>query len=270
MTEQFEQQYMFDNEETSVLELKLANFNGPLDLLLELVKANKIEIKDIFVSQVTEQFLQYMDQLAELDINKAGEYMAMAATLLEIKARALLPALEALNNDEDSPEKVLIRQLEEYKVFKEIVADLKECENVDRFYREPDKNVGKSVTVIKDSLSVEGFMEAFAKFLMKMQIKSQAENVSRTMQRENFSVAQKVRMLREILSEQPSFMFSELFDERTGRNEYITTFLALLELLKLQIINVKQKGAFEDILIEKRPDSDDIEAVVEDTYESFE
>ncbi len=269
MSADFEQQYMFDNNDESALELKLTNFNGPLDLLLELVKSNKIEIKDIFVSQVTEQFLRYMDQLSELDVNKAGEYMAMAATLLEIKARALIPVLEQANDDEESPEKVLIRQLEEYKVFKEIVSDLKECENVDRFYREPDKNVGKSVTVIKDNLSVEGFMEAFSKFLMKMQLKSQAD-VSRTMVKETFSVAQKVRLIREILKEEDNFKFSQLFQEGTGTNEYITTFLAVLELLKLQIIRVEQAELFEDFQIIKRPESENVEAVVEDSYESFE
>ena len=271
MTDEYEQQYIFDAPEQQGLELKLTNFNGPLDLLLELVKANKIEIKDIFVSQVTEQFLQYMDQLAELDVNQAAEYMAMAATLLEIKARSLIPALEALNaNDEDSPDKVLIRKLEEYKMFKEVVADLKEQENVSRFYREPDKNVGKSVTVYKDHLSVEGFMEAFNKFLLKMQMKAQAENVSRTMQKESFSVAQKIRLVREILKEEESFKFSQLFVPDTGLNEYITTFLAVLELLKLQIITVKQAELFEDFEVTKRPDSDGIEAVVEDEYESLE
>lgn len=269
MTADFEQQYLFDNNDQSALELKLTNFNGPLDLLLELVKTNKIEIKDIFVSQVTEQFLAYMDQLAELDVNKAGEYMAMAATLLEIKARALIPVLEQANDDEESPEKVLIRQLEEYKVFKEIVSDLKECENVDRFYREPDKNVGKSVTVIKDNLSVEGFMQAFSKFLMKMQLKAQAD-VSRTMVKESFSVAQKVKLIREILKEEDSFKFSQLFEESTGANEYITTFLAVLELLKLQIIRVEQADLFEDFVVIKRPESENVEAVVEDSYESFE
>ena len=88
--EQSEQQYAFE-EEQNVLELKLSNFDGPLDLLLSLVKENKIEIKDIFVSQVTEQFLEYMNQVSELDVELASEYMAMAATLLEIKSRALLP-----------------------------------------------------------------------------------------------------------------------------------------------------------------------------------
>lgn len=268
MTDEFEQQYIFD-EPKNVLELKLTNFNGPLDLLLELVRANKIEIKDIFVSQVTEQFLQCMDQLAEVDINKAAEYMAMAATLLEIKARALLPVLAELHDEDDSPEKVLIRQLEEYKVFKEIVTDLKEQEMVNRFYREPDKNVGKSVTVIKDNLSVEGFMQAFSKFLMKMQVKMQAD-VSRTMQKESFSVAQKIALLREILREEDSFKFSELITENTSKNELITTFLAVLELLKLQIIRVKQAAMFEDFVIEKSGNSDTIDVVLEDTYESVE
>ena len=263
-----EQQYIFD-EQKNVLELKLTNFSGPLDLLLTLVKENKIEIKDIFVSQVTEQFLQYMDQLSELDVDQAGEYMAMAATLLEIKSRALMP-VEEEDNGEESPEKVLIRQLEEYKLFKEIVTELKEQENVDRFYREPDKNVGKEVTVVKDNLSIDGFIEAFGKFLMRMQVKNAAENVSRAIVKESFSVSQKIAYIREILRSEDKFLMTQLFDENASRNEIVTTFLALLELLKLQIITVTQNGLFEEIVIEKRPDSEGIETVIGDEYESFE
>ncbi len=263
-----EQQYIFD-EQKNVLELKLTNFSGPLDLLLTLVKENKIEIKDIFVSQVTEQFLQYMDQLSELDVDQAGEYMAMAATLLEIKSRALMP-IEEEDNGEESPEKVLIRQLEEYKLFKEIVTELKEQENVDRFYREPDKNVGKEVTVVKDNLSIDGFIEAFGKFLMRMQVKNAAENVSRAIVKESFSVSQKIAYIREILRSEDKFLMTQLFDENASRNEIVTTFLALLELLKLQIITVTQNGLFEEIVIEKRPDSEGIETVIGDEYESFE
>lgn len=268
MDEQLQQQYIFDEQKT-VLELKLTNFNGPLDLLLALVKENKIEIKDIFVSQVTEQFLQYMDQISDLDVNQASEYMAMAATLLEIKSRALLPIFNEVNN-EDSPENVLIRQLEEYKLFKEIVSELKQQENVDRFYRDPDKTVGKEVTVVKENLSVEGFIEAFGKFLMRMQVKNSAENVSRAIVKESFSVPQKIAYIREILSVEDRFTMSQLFDENTSKNEIVTTFLAVLELLKLQIIRVIQKGLFEEIVIEKRPDSENIEAVVGDEYESVE
>ena len=248
MAEELQQQYIFD-EQKSVLELKLTNFNGPLDLLLALVKENKIEIKDIFVSQVTEQFLQYMDQLADLDVDQASEYMAMSATLLEIKSRALLPILPELDNGEESPEKMLIRQLEEYKLFKEIVTELKEHENVNRFYREPDKNVGKEVTVVKENLSVEGFMQAFGKFLMRMQVKNAAENVSRAIVRESFSVSQKIAYIRDILLVEDKFKLSQLFEPDASKNEIVTTFLAVLELLKLQIITAKQDGLFEDIKI---------------------
>ena len=269
MADEVKQEYIFD-EEKPELKLTLSNFDGPLDLLLTLVKENKIEIKDIFVSQVTEQFLQYMSQVSELDVDQASEYMAMAATLIEIKSRALLPILRELDDNEETPEAVLIRQLEEYKLFKEIVTDLKKQENVNRFYREPDKNVGKEVSVIKENLSVEGFIKAFGKFLMRLQVKNAAENVSRAITRESFSVPQKMAYIREILQTEEKFSLKELFDENTTKNEIVTTFLAVLELLKLQIISVTQTGLFEDIIITKRADSDDIEIKMEDDYESFE
>ena len=267
--EQVEQMLVLE-EEKNVLELKLSNFDGPLDLLLSLVKENKREIKDIFVSQVTEQFLAYMDQVSELDVELASEYMAMSATLLEIKSRALLPILKELEPEEETPEEVLIRQLEEYKLFKEIVTELKEQENVDRFYREPDKNVGREVSVIKENLSVEGFIAAFNKFLAKLQVKTmQSTTVERTMTRESFSVPQKINYIREVLRTENEFRFMELFDENVTRNEFVTTFFAVLELLKLQVIRLRQDGLFEDIIIIKREGSDDIHIDVEAEYEQF-
>lgn len=267
--EQVEQMLVLE-EEKNVLELKLSNFDGPLDLLLSLVKENKIEIKDIFVSQVTEQFLAYMDQVSELDVELASEYMAMSATLLEIKSRALLPILKELETEEETPEEVLIRQLEEYKLFKEIVTELKEQENVDRFYRDPDKNVGREVSVIKENLSVEGFIAAFNKFLAKLQVKTmQSTTVERTMTRESFSVPQKINYIREVLRTENEFRFMELFDENVTRNEFVTTFFAVLELLKLQVIRLRQDGLFEDIIIIKREGSDDIHIDVEAEYEQF-
>lgn len=267
--EQVEQMLILE-EEKNVLELKLSNFDGPLDLLLSLVKENKIEIKDIFVSQVTEQFLAYMDQVSELDVELASEYMAMSATLLEIKSRALLPILKELEPEEETPEEVLIRQLEEYKLFKEIVTELKEQENVDRFYREPDKNVGREVSVIKENLSVEGFIAAFNKFLAKLQVKTmQSTTVERTMTRETFSVPQKINYIREVLRTENEFRFMELFDENVTRNEFVTTFFAVLELLKLQVIRLRQDGLFEDIIIIKREGSDNIHIDVEAEYEQF-
>ncbi len=264
--QQYEQQYIFD-EQKDVLKLDITNFSGPLDLLLALVKENKIEIKDIFVSQVTEQFLQFMTQVSKLDVDQASEYMAMSATLLEIKSRALLPVLPGLEEDEESPEQLLIRQLEEYKLFKEVVTELKTQENVNRFYREPDSSVGKEVSVLKDSLSLEGFMTAFGKFLAKMQVKAQAENVSRAITKENFSVASKIALIREVLRSEEQFKFVDLFPEDASKNEIITTFMAVLELLKLQVISVEQHGLFEEVIIHKKGDIENIDFRVGDEYD---
>ena len=130
--------------------------------------------------------------------------------------------------------------------------------------------MGKEVTVIKENLSVESFVQAFQKFLMKMQVKSAAENVSRAIQKESFSVPQKMAYIREVLLVENRFKFVELFEESASRNEIVTTFLAVLELLKLQFIRVSQAALFEDIFIEKRPDAESVEVIMEDEYESFE
>ena len=148
-------------------ETKIIDFNGPLDLLLHLIKEAKIEIKDVFVSQVTEQFLLYMDGLSILDVDKASEYLNMAATLLEIKSKSILPKIEELV-DEDDLEQNLIRQLEEYKLFKEASVKLKEKENVDRFYKDPDKTVG-DVRIVYSDFNLDGLIDAFSKLLMLFQ-----------------------------------------------------------------------------------------------------
>ena len=252
MNEIAEQQaYLFDKDEIGGgLELNLANFSGPLDLLLELVKQNEIEIKDIFVSQVTEQFLQYMSQLSSLDVEKAGEYMATAATLLEIKSRALLPVPED-ENDDDTPEKVFIRQLEEYKLFKEVCGELKQHETVERFYRDPDESVGTEVEVVKENLSIEGFMKAFNKFLMKMQMRSASQNVARAIVKESYSVRDKKAALHKMLDEDGKVDFFGLFNSNTSKNEFVTTFFAMLEVTRIQYAYIRQDDDFENIYLIK-------------------
>ena len=252
MTQENQQVYIFDEYPTEQKwELQLSNFNGPLDVLLALVKQNEIEIKDIFLSQVTEQFLSYMSQLSQLDVDNGSEYMTMAATLLEIKSRALLPVLPNEDPD-DSPEKLLIRQLEEYKMFKEVCGELKTHETVTRFYRAPDDSVGDTVEVLKENLSLDNFMEAFNKFLLRVQVRTTTENVSRSIVKETFSIADKMRFINTYLTEHERVTFGELFDISASKIEIVTTFSAMLELLKLQAISVEQQELFEDIVITKK------------------
>ena len=230
---------------------KLDNFEGPLDLLLHLIKEAKIEIKDIFVSQVTEQFLSYMNGLSILDVDKASDYLNMAATLLEIKSKSILPKIEEYV--EDDPETALIRQLEEYKLFKEVSAKLKEQENVERFYKEPDKNVG-DVKIVYSDFNLDGLISAFSKLLMRVDDKRKQDNVLKEIPKEVFTVKDKVEHIRNVLLERTSVSFFEMFSSYYTKSELITTFQAMLELLKMQYLTVEQNGIFDDITLTIRED----------------
>ncbi len=242
---------MAEFESTVDYSTKLDNFEGPLDLLLHLIKEAKIEIKDVFVSKVTEQFLQYMDGLSVLDVDKASEYLNMAATLLEIKSKSILPKIEDL--DFDDPEQELIRQLEEYKIFKEASEKLKEQENVSRFYKDPDKSVG-DVKVVYNDFNLDGLIAAFSKLLMRVDDKKRQENVLKEIPKEVFTVKDKVEHIRTVLLDRKEASFFEMFTSYYTKNELITTFQAMLELLKLQYITVVQNGVFDDITITLRED----------------
>ncbi len=232
---------------------KLDNFEGPLDLLLHLIKEAEIQIQDIFVSQVTEQYLAYIDGLVNLDVDKASEYLNMAATLLEIKSKAILPKVDEFIDDIEDEGKALIRQLEEYKLFKEASAKLKEQENVLRFYKEPDKSVGE-VKIVYNDFNLEGLINAFSKLLMRVDDKKRQQNVLKEIPKEVFTVKDKVDHIRNTLLEKQEMSFFELFTSYYTKNELITTFQAMLELLKLQYITVEQNGIFDDITITLRED----------------
>ena len=232
---------------------KLDNFEGPLDLLLHLIKEAKIEIKDVFVSHVTEQFLQYMNGVEKLDVDKASEYLNMAATLLEIKSKSILPKIEDFADDIEDPETALIRQLEEYKLFKEASEKLKEQENVLRFYKEPDKSVG-DVKIVYNDFNLDGLISAFSKLLMRVDDKKRQENVFKEIPKEVFTVRDKIDHIRNVLLDRKEVSFFEMFSSFYTKNELITTFQAMLELLKHQYIKVEQNGIFDDITLILRDD----------------
>lgn len=231
---------------------KLENFEGPLDLLLHLIKEAKIEIKDIFVSEVTEQFLTYMNGLSRLDVDKASEYLNMAATLLEIKSKSILPKIEEFTEEEDEGQ-ALIRQLEEYKMFKEVSEELKQQENVLRFYKEPDKSVG-DVRIVYNDFNIDGLIKAFSKLLMRVDDRKRQQNILKEIPKEVFTVKDKIEEIRAVLLEKESVSFFEMFNHHYTKSELITTFQAMLELLKLQYITVVQNGVFDDITLTLRED----------------
>ena len=242
-----------DTEEDDY-KFKLDQFEGPLDLLLHLIKITKIDIRDIFLSNITEQYLEMMKDIDDVDIEKASEFINMSATLLEIKSKQLLPRDNVETEEEDDGQR-LIRQIEEYKLFKEQSEKLAIIEEVNRFYKAPDNSVGNFRYELPEKLSMDALIDAFKNVMQKMTIKAEVVQEKKIV-KDKFTVAQKISQIKDMLLIKDKFKFSEIFEDVHSRSEVINTFLALLELLKRQYIMVNQTNLFDDIDIIRNEDID--------------
>ena len=235
----------------------LNNFEGPLDLLLFLINKEEIEIKDIFVSQITEQFLQYMQGLPYLDVDKVSDYLNIAASIIKIKAQSLVPNLEddpELDAEIEEEKAQLIRALEEFRLIKEETKKLKELETIGSYFKEPDKDVGETKTVFcLDNLNLDGLISAFSALLLKRETALNEEEV-REIPRDEYTVDQKIHFILESLESGEQITFDDLFTQDYTKAEIITTFQAMLELLKHQFLRVSQEQTFGEITISLNPD----------------
>lgn len=241
------------NEQLNFLDeryrFKLDNFEGPLDLLLHLIKGYKLDIMEIKLSKVTEQYLEYMKEIPEIDMEKASEFLIVAATLLEIKSKQLLPTESADQEcEEEDSEMLLLRRLKEYELFKQIGTDLKEMEDVNKFYRFPGEECEK-VKIIPKDMSVDRLLDAFAKFLAKENMKLKEAPAPKKVLKDRFTVAEKIVSIRNFSQTNKKFKLEELFTHDMTKSEMINVFLALLDLLKLQIVSVVQNDMFDEINI---------------------
>lgn len=230
--------------------VSLKQFDGPLDLLLSLVQHAKIDIQDIFVSQITEQYLESMAGVDELDMDSASEFLAMAATLMEIKSRALLPAPpEPEEEGEESPEQALIRQLTEYKAFKELSQDMRKLEDEarDLISKLPEEYPLPPPPVELTGLTLEALSRAFLRVLARAR-EEESEVKERSIRREEFTVQNCMLRIQSRLRRGP-VRFSELFSARPERVEVISVFLGLLELLRLNRAHAAQEDMFGEIII---------------------
>ena len=232
--------------------VSLKQFDGPLDLLLTLITSAKLDIQDIFVSEITEQYLESMKLVDELDMDSASEFLQMAATLLEIKSRAMLPKPPKPEEEGAlSPEEELIRQLTEYKQFKEISARMHQLEeearalltNLPEEYPLPPPNI--EIT----GLTLEKLAKAFRRVLDRAEAAEKSENMaSREIRRDSFTVAGCMAFISRRLRG-GSFRFTELFQEDYTKEEVVTMFLAVLELTRLSRLKVEQSGAYGEIFL---------------------
>lgn len=232
--------------------ISLKQFEGPLDLLLTLISKAKVDICDIFVSEITEQYLQSMDGIADLDMDTASEFLTMAATLIEIKSRALLPRLpEPEEEGEETPEQALIRRLLEYKAYKEGAGMMRDFEKAAQsvFSKLPEEYPLPPPTFELTGLSLEGLITAIERMIARLAEKEEALHIpARQISRENYSIEDCVERIT-LKLRSGSVLFTQLLSPQTSRNEIVTMFMALLELLKLGKAHVDQNNNFDDILL---------------------
>lgn len=245
------------------LTLHLSQFDGPLDMLLFLVGKAKIDIRDIFVSQVTEQYIQSVQTAPDLDMDEASAFIAMAATLLEIKSRALLPKPKI--EEEEDPELALIRQLEEYQRFKQIAQDMQGFEKAaaQMYQKLPEEYPLPPPTLELTGLTMDGLLAAFARVMARVP-KEEEEPVAaaRRIVRDEYTIPRCTAHILKRLKKGP-VQFDELFSPAPTRDEVVTLFLALLELLRLGRVEVAQDGVFGQMRLEPRNEVGDTEGEIE-------
>ncbi len=227
---------------------KLENFEGPLDLLLHLIKDAKLDIMTVKLADITEQYLEYMQDLESIDMDRASEFITVAATLLEIKSKHLLPVEVVEETEEEDSEALLLRRLKEYELFKETGKRLREIEDINKLYRAPGKETEKVKVVIKDMV-LDKLLDAFANLLSRQAARGKEKEEPKKIAKDRFTVAEKMVSVREYAKSHKRFPFEELFAEDMTKSEMINVFLALLELLKLQTIRAEQTGIFGQINI---------------------
>jgi segregation and condensation protein A len=227
--------------------IKLDIFEGPLDLLLYLVKKDHLNICDIPIAQVTEQYLQYLELMRLLDLHIAGEFLVMASTLLHIKSRVLLPAppVSQEQQEEEDPRQELMRKLLEYQQYKEAAILLrdKELTRQNIFTRAPQLPVDGQGEVYFEA-SIFDLFTAFSNALKEVPKELIYEVI-----RDEFTVEQKIHVLVHMLLKEPMLSLSSLFAKAKNKLEMIVTFLAILELIHLKEVVVIQKEMFSDIQI---------------------
>ena len=230
-------------------------FEGPLDLLLYLIKRTEIDIYNIPIEQITKQYMEYMNVMRMLDLNIAGEFIVMAATLMMIKSRMLLPADERpdLEEEEDDPRWDLVRQLLEYKKYKEAAQRLEELEmlrqNVFHLGAENVVTAPEDPGAVLQEISLFDLISAFNEVLKRAKPEEIGEIYA-----ERFTVADKIETILATLKSTKRVAFSSLFSGMAARHEIVCTFLAVLELIRLHQVKAKQSGVFGEIHVESTED----------------
>ena len=239
--------------ETKKYAIKIENFEGPLDLLCHLIEKNKMDIYDINLNEITDQYIQYLNQMEKMNLEIASEFVVMASTLLYLKSKNLLPKQE--EEEEELTEDELIRRIIEYKKFKEISKVLKQryMENGNRYYKGqetiefPKQKLEKKYENIVIPNLYKDVMER-----NRLKMNQNAKNIEKIALVENYTVASKVKEMFRILVKQKRFVFNKLFSlNKHNKQEVVTAFSGLLEMSRRKKVETTQEKLFGDITVER-------------------
>src|SRR6266705_17668 len=229
--------------------VKLEVFEGPLDLLLYLIKQDEIDIYDLCLERITRQYLEYLQAFKELNIELAGEFIVMAANLIYLKSRSLLPVDQQPpeeDAEEDDPRWDLIRQLIEYKKFKEAAEQLHLREvKQERIFAREGGSYSVDVPLRLGEVGIFQLINAFQTVIKRVEARQDVQEIFG----ERFSVSEKIDLILQRVGGGASLRFSDLFGTMASRVEVVVTFLALLELIRLRQVRALQRSLFEEIEI---------------------
>ena len=230
------------------LEVFLESFEGPLDLLLYLIKKQNLSIENIPIAAITAQYMQYVDMMKAYQLELAAEYLVMAALLAEIKSRCLLPRVESDEEDEEDPRATLIRRLQEYERYRQAADNLDELPRVNRdiFIASVKKPTFEQIKVFPD-VELDALIQAFQGVLERASL-----NQSHQILREPLSVRDRMQTILGRLNDQKYVRFVSFFDAEEGRSGVVVTFLAMMELIKEKIIEISQSELFGEIHLKTR------------------
>ena len=240
------------------MDIKLKDFEGPLDLLLHLVSKYQMDIYDVPITEVIEQYLAYISTLQAMRLEVAGEYMVMASQLMLIKSRKLLPKVAEVTDLEDDLEQDLLSQIEEYRKFKLLGErlEVKHQERAQYYSKAPTELIYEDAELVHDKTTIDLFL-AFSNLHSKK--KEEFSQNHTTILRDEYKIEDMMVIVREALVEGQQLCLQDLFKETKDLQEVITLFLATLELIKTQEILLIQRESFGDIYLMKKKDENQVE-----------
>lgn len=254
------------------ISVKLQVFEGPLDLLLHLIDKNKVDIYDIPIVEITEQYLDYIRQMEKEDMNVMSEFLVMAATLLDIKCKMLLPREVNEEGEEEDPRAELVQKLLEYKMYKFMSYELKDrqVDALKSFFKE--KTLPEEVEQYREPVDYEqlfaGMTLARLQEIFQNVLRRQEDKVDPVrsqfgrIEKDEVDIDQKIGYVESVLREKKRFSFRELLEKQGSKMEIIVTFLVVLELMKIGKVSVEQESPEEELIVTAREDAADTDEVI--------